>query len=586
MNKVLIVDDSPELLRPLALGLREYRSDFEVLTAGNGEEAIAILKSEPITTLVTDLYMPKMDGLELLAYMTQNHPRIPCVVMTAFGSAEVQDILGRRGIFHYLEKPLDLKILAKTILDAIAQFEQGKSLEGLSVAGFLQLIEMEGKSCIVEATNPSRETGRFFMVEGKLHDAEYGDLNADKAAIAMLVWNSSTLRVKSLPATPPEKRIGFGLKTLILESARLKDDLAPGVPGSRGKTTANTTGTVDLLYQAIRRAEAGEDRIAQQMLASLLKQNPRNVDAWLWYSRVTDNIKAVEAAMENARILGKDNPKIVAEAQKLQLAFESGCSRSGKIIHCPFCWTPYNDQPETCPNCGGYFLISPRMLRDQKKPANLAIIAQAIHRYTKIILVEKKPHVHFHLALAHLNCGHWEEGLDQLYKTKQLAPENELYREQLRLLLDHMANVELPMTGNATAQYAPRPMAAGCEGRKNKIVLVVEDSATTRKVITVILRHEGFDVAEAKDGIEALARFNEITPDLVLLDIIMPGMDGYQVLATMKRNESFKKIPVIMLTARDGLIDKVKGKMSGCNEYLTKPFTPEELLHKIKKYLR
>jgi twitching motility two-component system response regulator PilG len=66
----------------------------------------------------------------------------------------------------------------------------------------------------------------------------------------------------------------------------------------------------------------------------------------------------------------------------------------------------------------------------------------------------------------------------------------------------------------------------------------------------------------------------------------MPGMDGYQVLATMKRNESFKKIPVIMLTARDGLIDKVKGKMSGCNEYLTKPFTPEELLHKIKKYLR
>jgi twitching motility two-component system response regulator PilG len=65
----------------------------------------------------------------------------------------------------------------------------------------------------------------------------------------------------------------------------------------------------------------------------------------------------------------------------------------------------------------------------------------------------------------------------------------------------------------------------------------------------------------------------------------MPGMDGYQVLATMKRNLNFKKIPVIMLTAKSGLIDKVKGKMSGCSEYLTKPFTPEELMARVKKYL-
>jgi twitching motility two-component system response regulator PilG len=581
---VLIVDDSPELLKPLALGLRKYQADFEVITAGNGEEALAVLKSEPITTLVTDLYMPKMDGLELLAYMTQNHPRIPCVVMTAFGSAEIQDILGQRGIFHYLEKPLDLKTLADTIIDAITQFEQGKSLQGLSVAGFLQLIEMEEKSCIVEATNARRETGRFFMVNGKLHNAEYGDLNADRAAIAMLAWSSATLRVKSLLAAQPEKRIGFGLKTLILESARVKDDLHAEPPVAR-KDSHSNTGTVDLLYQAIRRAEAGEDKMAQQMLATLLKQNPRNVDAWLWYSRVTDNIKAVEAAMENAKILARDNPRIIAEAQKLQTAFANGCPKSGKIRHCPFCWTPYLDQPETCPHCRGYFLISPRMLRDQKKPAKLDIFTQAIHRYTKIILVEKKHHVHFCLALAHINCSHWEEGLDQLYKTKKLAPENELYREQLRLLLDHMANVELPMPGKSAEHQSARTAAVG-EGRKNKIVLVVEDSATTRKVIAVILKHEGFDVVEAKDGIEALARFNEITPDLVLLDIIMPGMDGYQVLSTMKHNENFKKIPVIMLTARDGLIDKVKGKMSGCSEYLTKPFTPEELLNKIKKYLR
>ena len=100
-----------------------------------------------------------------------------------------------------------------------------------------------------------------------------------------------------------------------------------------------------------------------------------------------------------------------------------------------------------------------------------------------------------------------------------------------------------------------------------------------------MLTQEGFEIVEAKDGIEALAKFNEITPDLVLLDIIMPGMDGYQVLSTLKNNENLKNIPVIMLTAKDTLLDKLKGKMSGSDAYLTKPFTSEELMAKINKYL-
>ncbi|MCK4840116.1 MAG: response regulator [Desulfobulbaceae bacterium] len=583
MNKVLIVDDSQELLRPIVVGLQKYKAEFEILTAANGEEAVAVLKKEPISTLVTDLYMPKMDGLELLAYMTQNHPRIPCVVMTAFGSAEIQAILDQRGIFHYLEKPINLKDLGNTILDALAQFEQGKSLDGLSIAGFLQLIEMEQKSCIIEAANPRKESGRFFFVKGKLYNAEYNDLNADKAATTMLGWANAKFRVKSL-AGEPEKRIGFGLKTLIMESARLQDEIGHTDTATQEQIDSKTT-TADLMYQAIRRAEANEDKMAQQMLATILKQNPRNPDAWLWYSRVTNNVKAIEAALENATILAKDNPEIIEEAKKLQQAFASGCPKTGEITHCPFCWTPYVGKPDVCPYCKAYFLISPSMLKDQKKGVNTDLINKAIHRYTRIILVEKKQQVHFNLALAHLNRNQWEEGLDQLYKTKTMAPDNKLYRQQLNLLLDHMANIELPMSGE-TAKPAMTRTTAAEENRRNKTVLVVEDSATTRKVITVILKHEGFDVVEAKDGIEALARFNEIVPDLVLLDIIMPGMDGYQVLATMKNNANFKKIPVIMLTAKDGLIDKVKGKMSGCSEYLTKPFTPEELMARIKKYLR
>ena len=115
--------------------------------------------------------------------------------------------------------------------------------------------------------------------------------------------------------------------------------------------------------------------------------------------------------------------------------------------------------------------------------------------------------------------------------------------------------------------------------------MVAEDSATTRKVIRMVLTQEGYEVIEAKDGIEAIARFNEVLPNLVLLDIIMPGMDGYQVLSALKKNKNFKNIPVIMLTAKDTLIDKLKGRMSGSNEYLTKPFKPEELMERIQKYI-
>jgi DNA-binding response OmpR family regulator len=120
---------------------------------------------------------------------------------------------------------------------------------------------------------------------------------------------------------------------------------------------------------------------------------------------------------------------------------------------------------------------------------------------------------------------------------------------------------------------------------KNKKIMVVEDSATTRNVIMKMLTNEGYEVVTAKDGIEAVAIFPETKPDLILLDIIMPGMDGYETLATLKKKHNLGDTPVIMLTAKDSLLDKVKGKMSGSTEYLTKPFNALELIRKIKTHI-
>ena len=118
-----------------------------------------------------------------------------------------------------------------------------------------------------------------------------------------------------------------------------------------------------------------------------------------------------------------------------------------------------------------------------------------------------------------------------------------------------------------------------------KKIMVVEDSGLARKILVKALADQGYFVTEAKDGQEALDLLAISVPDLVLLDLILPKVDGYEVLARMKQNQELKKVPVIVLTSRDALFDKLKGKMSGTDEYLTKPVSPDQLKIKLDKYL-
>ena len=109
-------------------------------------------------------------------------------------------------------------------------------------------------------------------------------------------------------------------------------------------------------------------------------------------------------------------------------------------------------------------------------------------------------------------------------------------------------------------------------------VLVVDDSATIRKSAENMLNKEGCDVETAADGYEALAKIVRVKPQIIFVDIMMPRLDGYQTCAIIKNNKEFKDTPVIMLTSKDGLFDKARGRIVGSDHYLTKPFTRDELL--------
>ena len=121
-------------------------------------------------------------------------------------------------------------------------------------------------------------------------------------------------------------------------------------------------------------------------------------------------------------------------------------------------------------------------------------------------------------------------------------------------------------------------------GAKKLRVLVVDDSATIRRSAETMLSNEGCEVITAENGFEALSKITRHHPDLIFVDIMMPRLDGYQTCAIIKNNADFRDTPVVMLTSKDGLFDMARGRVVGSDQYLTKPFTREELLDAVKQH--
>lgn len=116
-------------------------------------------------------------------------------------------------------------------------------------------------------------------------------------------------------------------------------------------------------------------------------------------------------------------------------------------------------------------------------------------------------------------------------------------------------------------------------------VMVVDDSKTIRRTAETLLQREGYNVITAEDGFEALAKIADHKPDIIFIDIMMPRLDGYQTCALIKNNAEFKSTPVIMLSSKDGLFDKAKGRIVGSDQYVTKPFSKVEILEAIANHL-
>ena len=117
-------------------------------------------------------------------------------------------------------------------------------------------------------------------------------------------------------------------------------------------------------------------------------------------------------------------------------------------------------------------------------------------------------------------------------------------------------------------------------------VMVIDDSNTIRRSAELFLKAAGCEVILAEDGFDALAKIADQLPQVIFVDIMMPRLDGYQTCALIKRNPRFKSTPVIMLSSKDGLFDRARGRMAGSDQYLTKPFTQDSLVDAVNSYAK
>ncbi len=570
MKKVLMVDDEQPFLTSLQEGLSDLSGEYEVMTAENGLEAVKILQDARPDVVVTDLHMPVMNGFELLAYMSREHRDIPVIVLTGFGNAKVREGVNRLGSFPFLEKPVDFP----TLIDHIREASGGNSsgcVSGFSLANFLQIAEVEQKTRSLRIFSGGR-TGYMFLDGGELVEARYGDLYGDKAAVKMFGWKNPRIEIM-IGGRLGEKNVESSLVQLIMEADRA---------GEESGTESVEKGH-ELLSEGIRLAEGLHFMKARDKLSKYLKKNPRSLTGWLWYSRVALSKKAMETALKNANFLAPADPEVREEIRKFALSVRLIDEET--IRHCPLCWTAIRKYAPQCPNCMNLLTVH----RSGFKAVGIGraeILRQARERLQRVCLEEYNAKAHYYLAIAFFNMPMWEKALHYLQETVRLDSSNEFFSKQLGVLTSFVASqtpeAELEETSPTRGVQVPE---TANEQQSRKSILVVEDSPTTRKVISMALANTGLEIHEARDGLEALSRLSENKPDLILLDIVLPRMDGYEILAVIKRNPEFKQIPVIMLTSKDGLINKMKGRLAGSTAYLTKPFDPRQLVSTVEKHL-
>jgi len=223
-QKVLIVDDDHIWLRLIKKKFENYSDTFTTLTALDGKQAVDSLKDNMVSLVVTDMQMPKMDGLALLAHLSEKYPDIPVIIMTAYSTPGSKKTVLDEGAAGYIEKPFVVEDLAAKIIKTLQKEADGGTLQTVPLDMFIQLIEMEQKTCTIRVVNKLTDSrGILFFNKGDLMDARINNRQGNRAAYEIFAWDNVTLAIQDECAVK-KKKIKGELQAILFEAMRLKDE--------------------------------------------------------------------------------------------------------------------------------------------------------------------------------------------------------------------------------------------------------------------------------------------------------------------------------------------------------------------------
>ncbi|MDJ0802049.1 MAG: response regulator [Desulfobacterales bacterium] len=250
MDKVLIVDGNADFVASLKDGLDKMHQ-FEVLTATDGEAAIEVLSQSKVAVFVTDINTPKLDGLELLAYITQEHASTPCIVMTDYGKPWFRKRMDQQEVLYHLEKPFEIGALASAIFVGLNLRDEGMNYKGMTMASILPLIEIEQKTCRMEIKSSGKGKGYLYFDEGVLIDAHFKGLTGEKAALEISEWDRIVFKLSELPRRRTRTRVKTHLMDMagaswMREETEVIEEESTTSPGVLLETSTTVSPQVDL----------------------------------------------------------------------------------------------------------------------------------------------------------------------------------------------------------------------------------------------------------------------------------------------------------------------------------------------------
>lgn len=375
------------------------------------------------------------------------------------------------------------------------------------------------------------------------------------------------------------------------------------------------------LQLGIAAAKEGNHELARRLLLEATKFDENNRESWLWLATVAKSEAERESFLKYAaaaQAKRKAVPVVVGAGNGIDSQNGHHSDVSDRIQQipaevmpevrsavpmpkpepvrkpepaawrCPICSEPAARQTHQCPSCRAIVTLTKVDDILQNGQVDQARVQAAIDRYRLELSQSGDVRLHYKLALAHLNLKEIVQSIIHLNEAIRLQPD----RPVLRRLVDLLRQKQISQNTSRVVTPPPARPQPRVESKKG-VILVVDDSPTIRKAVSIILEKEGYEVFTAADGVQALSKLNGqsdelngMLPDLVLLDITMPHMDGYQVCKIIKGNNTTKSIPVVMLSGKDGFFNKVRGRMVGSTEYITKPCNPQTLIKAVKKHAK